>query len=137
MTYKPEPIDTDGIELPNHLTEVKPRRGVELPSPLLLLLRKHVRGARIAAVRNPPFERILEIEMGKEKEIEIEKESVTLIVEAMGRHANVILVDGDGTVLEAIKRVGPRMSRVRPILPGRPYARPPLSKTVTGKSCDR
>jgi len=37
-----------------------------------------------------------------------------------------MLIDSDGTVLEAIKRVGPRMSRVRPILPGRPYARPPL-----------
>ena len=51
---------------------------------------------------------------------------VTLIVEAMGRHANVILVDADGVVLEAIKRVGPRLSRVRPILPGRLYVPPPL-----------
>jgi predicted ribosome quality control (RQC) complex YloA/Tae2 family protein len=48
-----------------------------------------------------------------------------LIVEAMGRHSNLILVDADGSVLDAIKRVGPRLSRVRPILPGRAYKRPP------------
>jgi predicted ribosome quality control (RQC) complex YloA/Tae2 family protein len=44
----------------------------------------------------------------------------------MGRHANVILVDDKGIVLDAIKRVGPRLSRVRPILPARPYAPPPV-----------
>ena len=46
-----------------HLTETKLRRGVEVPSPLLLLLRKHVRGGRVTAVRWPQFERILEIEV--------------------------------------------------------------------------
>jgi predicted ribosome quality control (RQC) complex YloA/Tae2 family protein len=123
-----------------HLTEAKLRRGVEAPSPLLLLLRKHARGARIVAVRNPPFERIVEIEIesappqsppfrrGGQPAASVGRGGafVTLIVEAMGRHANVILVGEDGTVLEAVKRVGPRMSRVRPILPGRPYARPPV-----------
>jgi predicted ribosome quality control (RQC) complex YloA/Tae2 family protein len=145
-----------------HLTGAKLRRGVETPSPLLLLLRKHVRGGRVLAVRNPPFERIVEIEIKSAHPAPSEWRSppweqvggaapspgwvsssgraregrhsdgagggsfVTLIVEGMGRHANVMLVDGDGTVLEAIKRVGPRMSRVRPILPGRPYARPPV-----------
>jgi predicted ribosome quality control (RQC) complex YloA/Tae2 family protein len=43
----------------------------------------------------------------------------------MGRHSNLILVDADGSVLDAIKRVGPRLSRVRPILPGWVYRRPP------------
>jgi len=47
------------------------------------------------------------------------------VIEAMGRHANVILLSSAGQVLDAIKRVTPRMSRVRPILPGRAYVRPP------------
>ena len=112
-----------------HLTETKLRRGVEMPSPLLLLLRKHVRGGHILAVRNPEFERILEVQVGAPPQSppsEREGGTVTLIVEAMGRHANVMLVDAEGMVLDAIKRVGPRLSRVRPILPGRPYAPPPL-----------
>jgi predicted ribosome quality control (RQC) complex YloA/Tae2 family protein len=111
-----------------HLTETKLRRGVDTPSPLLLLLRKHSRAGRVVAVHNPEFERILEMEIavpsiGQERG---EETTVTLIVEAMGRHANVILVDGHSFVLDAIKRVGPRLSRVRPILPGRPYVRPPV-----------
>jgi predicted ribosome quality control (RQC) complex YloA/Tae2 family protein len=102
-----------------HPVGEKLRRGVEAPSPLLLLLRKYVRGGRIAAVRHPEFERIVELE------IESAEGRCTLIVEAMGRHANVILVSTAGTVMEAIKRVGPHLSRVRPILPGQPYAPPP------------
>jgi len=101
-----------------HLTDTKLRRGVEAPSPLLLLLRKHVRGGRVMAVRWPQFERILEIEVEA-------SHTYTLIVEAMGRHSNLILVDADGSVLDALKRVGPRLSRVRPILPGWVYRRPP------------
>jgi predicted ribosome quality control (RQC) complex YloA/Tae2 family protein len=86
---------------------------------LLLLLRKYVRGGRIISVRNPEFERILRLE------IESIEGTFTLIVEAMGRHANVILVHADGTIMDAIKRVGPLLSRVRPVLPGRIYDPPP------------
>jgi predicted ribosome quality control (RQC) complex YloA/Tae2 family protein len=120
-----------------HLTQAKLRRGVDTPSPLLLLLRKYVRGGRIVAVHNPEFERTLEVEIDApsprhqngvlpRKPGEGGDDTVTLIVEAMGRHANVMLVDAGGVVLDSLKRVGPRLSRVRPILPGRPYAPPPL-----------
>jgi predicted ribosome quality control (RQC) complex YloA/Tae2 family protein len=103
-----------------HLCTAKLRRGVEQPSPLLLLLRKYGRGGRIVAVRNPEFERIVRLE------IESGEGTFAFIVEAMGRHANVILTQADGRVMDAIKRVGPRLSRVRPVLPGRPYVPPPL-----------
>ncbi len=101
------------------LTAVKFRRGVDTPTPLLLLLRKHVRGARITAVRQPAFERIVHLECaGPESEI-------TLIVETMGRHSNIMLVAADGQVMDSIKRVTARLSRVRPMLPGTCYAPPP------------
>jgi predicted ribosome quality control (RQC) complex YloA/Tae2 family protein len=48
-----------------------------------------------------------------------------LAVEIMGRHSNLILVDASGLVMESVKRVTPRMSRVRPVLPRRPYSLPP------------
>ena len=44
-----------------HLAGQKLRRGVETPTPLLLLLRKYLRGGRIAAIQQPPFERVLHI----------------------------------------------------------------------------
>ena len=44
--------------------------------------------------------------------------TIDLVVEIMGRRSNVILVDQAGRMMEAVKRVTPDMSRVRPILPG-------------------
>ena len=50
---------------------------------------------------------------------------VTLYVELMGRHSNLILVDDDGRIMESAKRVTPDMSRVRRVLPRLPYVAPP------------
>jgi predicted ribosome quality control (RQC) complex YloA/Tae2 family protein len=49
-----------------------------------------------------------------------------LIVEIMGRHSNIVLVDADGLIMESVKRVTPQMSRVRSILPRKPYTLPPV-----------
>lgn len=101
-----------------HLTAQKLRRGPDVAPPLLLMLRKYVRGGRVVGVQQPPFERILRLELGHPAG------NTTLVVEAMGRHANVILVDEAGQVMDSIKRVGPQMSR-RVVLPGQPYTPPP------------
>ena len=102
-----------------HLVSDKPRRGVESAPPLLLLLRKYVRGARLVNVQQPPAERILHLAFDGPQG------PVTLIVEAIGRYSNLVLVAEDGTVLDAIKRVGPEINRYRVVLPNRAYAPPP------------
>ncbi len=105
-----------------HLAGEKLRRGVEDPTPLLLLLRKYVRGGRIAAIEQPPFERVLHIEF------QHPEGDTTLIVEVMGRYSNIVLVAEEGgcaQILECIKRVGPEMSRYRSILPQHLYVPPP------------
>lgn len=101
------------------LTEEKLRRGVEKETPLLLLLRKYVRGAHLVGVFQPPWERVLELHF------EGAEGSVRLLAEIMGRHSNVVLVAPDGRVLEAVKRVGPEVNRYRVTLPGKPYVPPP------------
>jgi len=113
-----------------HLTRVKPRRGIDAPTPILLLLRKYVRGARLVGVEQPEFERILRLELLPPGELAEQHDHVSLVVEAMGRHANVILVDGTERVMDAIKRVTSRMSRVRPITPRRPYTLPPAQEKL-------
>ena len=102
-----------------HLAPEKLRRGVDRATGLLQLLRKYGRGAVLSAIEQPPFERILRLELDHPQ-----WGCCTLIAEVMGRHSNIILVDAAGRVLDAVKRVGPHQSR-RPILPGRPYAPPP------------
>ncbi|MDO5717944.1 MAG: NFACT RNA binding domain-containing protein, partial [Tissierellia bacterium] len=44
-----------------------------------------------------------------------------LIIEIMGKHSNIILVDEDDIVIDSIKKVTLDMSRVRQILPGAKY----------------
>ncbi len=98
----------------------KLRRGVESPTPLLLLLRKHVRGAVLTAIEQPPLERILRMRFDHPQQ-----GPTTLIAEIMGRRSNVVLADASGTVLECVKRIGPDVSRYRVILPQHPYVPPP------------
>ena len=105
-----------------HLAGEKLRRGVETANPLLLLLRKHVRGGRIATIEQPPSERVLHIG------VQHPEGDTTLIIEVMGRYSNFILAvedDGRTQILECIKRVGPGMSRYRTILPQHLYVPPP------------
>jgi predicted ribosome quality control (RQC) complex YloA/Tae2 family protein len=102
-----------------HLLAEKPRRGVESASPLLLLLRKYIRGARLVDVIQPPAERILHLAFDGPLE------PVTLVIEAIGRYSNLVLVGADGTVLDAVKHVGPEMNRYRVVLPSHAYAPPP------------
>jgi len=93
------------------------------PSPILLLCRKYLRGARLVAVAQPPFERVLRLAL--QADDDAVSRSLVLIVEAMGRLGNVILVDEQGLIMEALKRVPASINRVRQILPRRPYVAPP------------
>ena len=102
------------------LSSEKLRRGVDKETGLLLLLRKYARGASIVAIEQPPFERVLRLRFNHPL-----VGSSELVVEVMGRHSNLILVGPAQRVLDAAKRVGPHMSSVRPILPGRAYTLPP------------
>jgi predicted ribosome quality control (RQC) complex YloA/Tae2 family protein len=145
-----------------HLVPARLTADAERVTPFLLLLRKHVRGGRIAAIAQPALERTLAVSIVKayplvkdntpvapyaeavpdtpdepDDEETTEPDALppgwvldetTLIVEIMGRHSNVVLVDREGEILDALKRVPPATSRVRPILPHLPYAPPPQEK---------
>lgn len=89
------------------------------PSSFVMLLRKHLEGTRVASVSEVPGERVLSLQTGTGEH------AVRLVAEVMGKHSNVILLDIDDLILGALKIVPPRLSRVRPILPGRPYQPPP------------
>lgn len=93
-------------------------------SPLLLLLRKYVRDGRLLAVEQPPWERVLSLTFEKRDE-EGGITASQLIIEVMGRHSNIVLVNAEGKILDCAKRVGPQINRYRTVLPGRPYVPPP------------
>lgn len=101
------------------LAEEKLRRGTETPSPLQLLMRKYVRGARLRALVQPPFERILRLTF------EGAQGEVVLVCEIMGRLSNVILLDANDVIMGAVKPVPASVNPYRAILPEEPYVPPP------------
>lgn len=97
-----------------------------LQAPLfLMILRKHIGSGRILSIKQAGMERILEINIASYDEMRILKEK-KLIIEIMGKHSNIILVDSESNnVIDSIKRVSLTMSSVREVLPNRSYILPP------------
>ena len=100
-----------------------PRAGTEAASPLLLLARKWVRGARLVEIVQPPAERILDLTFEQQGPEMAEAARTRLIVEFIGRQTNLLLVEEDGRIRDALRRVGGGDGRRR-IEPGANYERP-------------
>ena len=94
------------------------------PPAFCMLLRKHIESGRIKDIQQPNFERILEITiqyMNNEGNLE----DKTLVIELMGRHSNIILLNQERMILDSIKRITSNKSRYRQLLPGKEYFPPP------------
>ena len=93
------------------------------PPMFCMLLRKHLVGAKIAKLEQPPLERLVRLELDVTNELG-EPCKRTLVLEAMGRRSNLILLDGDGRIIDCMRRVDADMSASRQVLPGLYYEPP-------------
>jgi predicted ribosome quality control (RQC) complex YloA/Tae2 family protein len=116
------------------LSSQKVRRGVGHETPLMLVLRKYMHGARLAAVDQPAYERLLYLSFVSPVG------STILAVELMGTRSNLILLDLDQTILGVARLTkpsspsvssaplpprSPAASAPRRLLPGQLYEPPP------------
>lgn len=100
----------------------------KIPSTFTMILRKYLQGAIIESIHQIENDRILEITVSNKNEIG-DHIQVTLIMEIMGKHSNIILVDKtENRIIEAIKHVGFSQNSYRTLLPGASYIRPPQSQ---------
>ena len=107
-----------------HLTE-RNRENPEQPPMFCMLLRKHLQGARILELNQPPLERILDFRLETLDELGDRVER-RLVLEAMGRSANLLLLDGEGRIVDCTRRVDGDLTRgQRQLLPGLFYRQPP------------
>ena len=97
------------------------------PPMFCMLLRKHVQGAKIAAVVQPAVERMLTIELDTTDEMGVACKK-HLICELMGKHSNVILCGEDNRIIDAMRRVDGDLSGKRQVLPGLFYRLPPAQE---------
>ena len=95
------------------------------PPMFCMLLRKHLVGARVADITQPLLERLVRLELDITDDFG-QPGRRTLVLEAMGRRSNLILLDGEGRIIDCMRRVDADMSAQRQVLPGL-YYEPPAS----------
>lgn len=102
-----------------HLTFRKPRNASQPPG-FLQAVRAHLVGGRLESVEQQGFDRLARLAINGPKGRRF------LVLEAMGKHSNLVLLDDGGRILSCGKVVGRSKSR-RPVIPGHPYAPPPFA----------
>lgn len=102
------------------------------PSPPMfcMLLRKHIGNAKILNIRQQGLERVAVLDLETRNEFG-DIIVINLVVEIMGRHSNIILVNENGKVIDSIKRVDDSVSSLRRILPGVIYESVPTQDKLS------
>ncbi|WP_077617764.1 Rqc2 family fibronectin-binding protein [Bacillus sinesaloumensis] len=106
------------------------------PPMFCMLLRKHLEGSIIENIRQVDMDRIIIFDIKGRNELG-DVSFKQLIVEIMGRHSNIILVDTEKqTILDSIKHVSLAVNRHRTVLPGYTYVFPPAQEKTNPFSVD-
>ena len=100
------------------------------PPMFCMLMRKRLGGGKLTAIRQDGSERILYFDFDCTNEMG-DREKITLAAEIMGRRSDLIMIDENGKIIDAIKRVGQEMSSVRLVLPGCRYELPPKENRLS------
>lgn len=100
------------------------------PSTFIMVLRKYLQGAVIESIEQIENDRIVEITVSNKNEIG-DNIQATLIIEIMGKHSNILLVDkSNHKILEVIKHIGFSQNSYRTLLPGATYIAPPSTDAL-------
>ena len=108
----------------NHIKLTEHRYPIpQVPSNFVMLLRKYLENGLITKIEQEDYDRYLRFEIHGHNEIG-EKNVHYLFVELMGKYANTILVDENGKIMDALKRIPPFENQRRTIHPGAAFTYP-------------
>ena len=86
-----------------------------------MLLRKHLVGGTIKNIYQHKMDRVVCFEIENLNELK-ELSKKLLIIEIMGKHSNIILVDKESNkIIDAIKHIDSRQSSIREVFPNKDY----------------
>lgn len=105
------------------------------PPMFCMLLRKQILSGRILSIQQMHGDRVIHVDIDTVNELG-DHVLRRLVLEIMGRHSNLMLLDEDGRILEAARHVSADMSRVRQIQPGLPYLPPPAQDKIAPEDAD-
>ncbi|MNH77053.1 hypothetical protein D3C87_440320 [compost metagenome] len=119
-----------------HFTEQTFLNPQEAPM-FCMLLRKHCEGSVIESITQNGLERTIQIDVRQRDELG-DVSSKRIIIELMGRHSNIIIVDpATGTQLDGIHHVTPSISSYRVVMPGFSYTEPPQQHKLNPLTADK
>ena len=109
-----------------HLTEHQFENPASPPM-FCMLLRKHLIGARILSITQPPAERVLEIKL-LATDILGDLSEKQLVIELIGQISNIILTGNDTIIIDCLRRIGGEFTDKRSVLPGLLYCTPSVQE---------
>lgn len=118
-----------------HITEAE-IENPKVPPMFCMLLRKHLLSAKLTNIRQVDCERILYFDFDATNEMG-DPVKLTLCVEIMGRHSNLMLINEECRIIDSIKRVSQDVSSVRPVLPNMQYSTPPREEKLSIFNIDK
>ena len=106
-----------------HLTNKKYDNPFDPPM-FARVFRKHLEGGIVKSIRQIGNDRRVEIDIESKDEI---GDTIyrTVILEIMGKHSNLILVDDQYKIIEGFKHLTPNTNQYRTVMPGFKYEAPP------------
>lgn len=117
-----------------HLTRFSPENP-QTPPMLCMLLRKRLTGATLTNIEQISLDRVLRLDFNATNEIG-DKVNLKIYIEIMAQRSNIVLVDENGKVIDAVKRVDETKSTYREVLPGGTYLLPPSQDKLSLNEAD-
>ena len=118
-----------------HLTTL-PLENPEKPPMFCMLLRKHMSGARLLEIVQTPLERVAALRFEALNELGDRVEH-RLVLEAISHRTNLLLLDGEGRILDCIRHTGGDLTAGRVLQPGMFYRLPPGMDKENPLTADR
>lgn len=112
-----------------HITETEKENPITAPG-FCMVLRKHIIGARVKKIHQVNFDRIVSFELEGKDELGYSID-FTLVIEIMGKHSNIILINSENKIVDSIKHITSETNRHRVVLPGFEYISPPTSNKIS------
>jgi predicted ribosome quality control (RQC) complex YloA/Tae2 family protein len=106
-----------------HITSAQ-KENPQIPPVFCMLMRKHIAGGKLIDISFHDYERVISINIESVNELG-DLSVKRLVIEIMGKHSNIILLNSENKIIDAVKHIDNDISSVREVMPARQYSLPP------------
>ena len=117
------------LDSPRINLSTKDYKNPEIPLPFCMLLRKYIERGEIVCIKQHNNDRIIELHISTYNELD-DHVNYIIVAEIMGRNSNIILLDNNYIIIDAIRKLPPSLTNTRTIIPHAKYLYPNSSKTI-------